>query len=138
MHLTLLESERSFFQSAEWAVVSILAHVGVVWFALSATEGGRKLPTDQREARVFFLLPPDRVDAPLRQSENIRWSKLGSDLQGGIGLALSGEEGPVRTHAYGARRAGERMGAPGKLPFGRTLDYSPDSVYSVLQVDQTV
>jgi TonB family protein len=138
MQLTLFESGRSFLQSAEWAAVSIVAHAGVVWLALAATEGGPKLPTGQREARVFFLLPPDRVAAPLRQSETIRWSKLGSDLKGGIGLALSGEAGTLRTRAYGARRAGERLGAPGKLPFGRKQEYSPDSVYSVLQVDQMV
>src|SRR2546429_93704 len=59
MHPTLLESDRSFFQIAECAVVSILAHVGLLCLALGATEGGRQLPTDEREARVFFLLPPD-------------------------------------------------------------------------------
>jgi hypothetical protein len=44
------------------ALVSILAHVGLVWFAAGVTEGGRQVPTDEREARVFFLLPPDRMD----------------------------------------------------------------------------
>jgi len=63
MHLTLLESDRSFFHSAECAFVSIVAHAGVVWFALAATDGGGQLPIDEREARVFYLLPPDRVDA---------------------------------------------------------------------------
>ena len=33
MHLTLLESHRSFFQAAECALVSILAHAGLVWLA---------------------------------------------------------------------------------------------------------
>src|SRR5207249_1919279 len=36
------------------------------------------------------------------------------------------------------RRAGEQIGAPGTLPYSRKLVYDPDSVYSVLQVDETV
>jgi len=66
MQLTLLESDRSFLRSAEWAALSILAHAGLVWLALGLTVGGRRFPTDEREARVFFLLPPDRIDAPPR------------------------------------------------------------------------
>ena len=37
MHLTLLESHRSVFQVSECALVSILAHAGVVWLAVTAT-----------------------------------------------------------------------------------------------------
>src|SRR4051812_26498169 len=58
MRLTLLESNRPFLQKAESTFVSLLVHGGVIWFALSATAGGREIPTDAREARVFFLLPP--------------------------------------------------------------------------------
>src|SRR5205814_6299158 len=69
MHLTLLESHRSFFQVTECALASILAHAGVVWLAVGATAGATRIPTDEREARVFFLLPLDRVDVRSRQVE---------------------------------------------------------------------
>lgn len=138
MHLTLLESDRSFLRSAECAAVSIVAHAGMVWFAIAATTGGRQLPVDEREARVFFLLPSDRVDAPLRQATIPRWPLLGGDHFDGSRLSPEGDAGPVRTHAYGARRRGERTGKPGALPLGPELTFVPDSIYSVLEVDQMV
>ena len=46
MRLTLLESDRSFFRSAEYATVSIVTHVAVVWFVLG-------LMAD----RIFFYPP---------------------------------------------------------------------------------
>ena len=51
MRFTLLESDRNFFQSAECALVRILAHAGLVWFVVGAYVGGSRLPTDEREAR---------------------------------------------------------------------------------------
>jgi TonB family protein len=137
MHLTLLESGRSFFHSAEWAFVSIVAHVSVVWYAIAATAGGGRLPADQREARVFFLLPPDRVDAPLRQTDRIQWGKVGTDLEGGAGLAPSGDGLRVRGPAYRNRPWGERSGAHGETPFGPPPLLS-DTAFSVLEVDEMV
>ena len=58
MRLTLLESDRSFFHSAEYATVSIVAHVGVLWLVLATSTGTFRLPTTERDARVLFLLPP--------------------------------------------------------------------------------
>ena len=137
MRFTLLESDRNFFQSAECALVSILAHAGLVWFVVGANVGGSRLPTDEREARVFFLLPPDRVDVRSRQSEIIQWGKLGGDVEDGSLTRPS--DGPLfRVPAYGARRRGNRSGARGELPFGPMLPFSPDSVFSVLEVDETV
>ena len=138
MHLTLLESDRSFLRSTECVVLSLVAHAGVVWLAVAATTGAAQIPTDEREARVFFLLPPDRVDAPLRQAELPRLPKFGTDLEGGTGVALAGDTGPLQSRAYGARRRGERLGAPGSLPQERNLDFVPDSVFSVLEVDRMV
>ena len=138
MRLTLLESDRSFFQTAECALISILAHAGVVWFAIDATVGGRQLPTDEREARVFFLLPPDRVDERARQSQNLQWGKLGGDIDDGKYLTNPDQAGFIRERAYGARRRGGRTGARGELPFGPQPQFIPDSVFSVLEVDQMV
>ncbi len=138
MRPTLLESDWSFLKSAECAFASFLAHAGLVWLAVGVTEGGRQIPTDEREARVFFLLPPDRVDARLRQTEIIQLGKLGGDLDDGNQLTRPGEGRRVREPAYGARRWGERSGARGELPFGPTPPYVPDTVFSVLEVDEMV
>jgi TonB family protein len=136
MHLTLLESDRSWFHSAEWACVSILAHLGIVWYAVTATSGGRQLPADEREARVFFLLPPDRVEAEQRQLDVVNWKRLGRDLANGPPAMGPAEGLRVRPKATGSSR-GKANGKAGELPFGPT-PFVPDSVYSVLQVDQMV
>jgi TonB family protein len=118
--------------------VSILAHVGLVWYALGATEGGRQFPTTEREARVFFLLPPDRVDVRSRQSDIIQWGKLGGDLEDGKLLTTPDEGWLMRERTYGARRRGGRSGARGELPFGPPPQFVPDTAFSVLDVDQMV
>jgi TonB family protein len=138
MRTTLLESDRSFFQIAECAVISVLAHVGLVWLSLGATEGGRQLPTDEREARVFFLLPPDRVDVRSRQTETIQWGKIGGDFEDGKLLTRPSEGWLIRAPAYGARARGNRSGARGELPFGPKPDFIPDTAFSVLDVDDMV
>lgn len=138
MRSTLLESHRSFFHPAECAFASILAHAGVVWLAVSVTEGGRQMPTDEREARVFFLLPPDRVDVRLHQTEVFQGARLGADFEDGKHLALPGESGRVRAPAYGARRRGEESGARGQVPFGPVPRLALDTVFSVLDVDEMV
>src|SRR6266498_2036637 len=138
MRITLLESDRSFFQTAECAFVSVLAHAGVLYLAMSATEGGRQLPTDEREARVFFLLPPDRVDVRLWQPEIIQLGKLGRDFEDGKHFTGPSEARPIQEPAHGTRGRSDRSGARGELPFGPPPVFIPDSVFSVLDVDDMV
>jgi TonB family protein len=140
MHVTLLESSRSFFQTAECAMVSVLVHGAVVWCALAATAGGRQLPDNEREARVFFLLPPDKVDVRSRQFEAIQWGREGGDVQDGPVLTKAGEGWSSRPPANGARARGkEETGARGQLPTGITIaDVLPDTAFSVLEVDEEV
>jgi TonB family protein len=138
MQLTLLESDRSFLRSAEWASLSILAHAGLVWLALGLTVGGRRFPTDEREARVFFLLPADRVDAPPRQADIVQLGKLGGELAGGTDLSAAGYGRHLGGPATAARRSVERSRARGELPFGPPSTLMSDTVFSVLQVDETV
>lgn len=138
MHLLLLESDRSVLRSAECAVVSIVAHLGMVWLAVAVTEGGRQLPADEREARVFFLLPPDRSDEPQRQSEVFRLGKLGGALDGGNQLTGPGDGMRVGARSYGAPRWGERSRSRGEVPFGPPPRLVPDSIFSVLEVDEMV
>jgi hypothetical protein len=138
MRPTLLQSGWSLVQSTECAVVSFLAHAGLVWLAVGLTDGGSRIPTDEREARVFFLLPPDRVDVRLRQTESIRWGRLGGDLDNGKNLAHGSEGLLLREQARGTRRGGKWSGARGELPFGLETPFVPDTVFSVLEVDETV
>jgi TonB family protein len=138
MQLTLLESDRNFFRSAEWALVSILAHLGVVWMAVGATDGATRLPADEREARVFFLLPPDRVAATPQQSHSIHWEKLGGDLGGGTASADVGDGRLIGPSPARARKYGERSAHKGELPFGPAPSLHFDTAFSVLEVDQMV
>jgi TonB family protein len=137
MRLTLLESDRSFFRSAESSTVSIVAHLGVALLALTTTTGTFRLPTDERDARVLFLLPPDRVDAPERQAEIFLPGRPGSGLDEGGQLPAEGEGMRLVATASRDRRRGDRSGAQGDQPFG-PAPFLPAVVYTVLQVDETV
>jgi TonB family protein len=137
MRLTLLESNRTLLQVAECTFASVLAHAGVVVVAVAVTAGGRQLPTDEREARVFFLLPPDRVDVRARQTDILQWGRPGGDLEDGKLLRAS-EGMRFRVEAYGARAKGKKSGARGELPFGPVPYLVPDTVFSVLEVDKMV
>ena len=136
MRVTLLESNRHFFQTTECALMSVLAHAVLVWFAVDATAGGPTLPSNEREARVFFLLPPDRIDVRTRQMDRFQWGKLGSDPEDGKLLANPSEGLLLRERTYGARGKRGRSGARGELPFGPVPQFVADTAFSVLEVDE--
>jgi TonB family protein len=119
-------------------MVSIVAHAVLVWYAVSSTDAGRQIPTDEREARVFFLLPPDRVDARERQFEIIQLGKLGGDIEDGRHLLKPDGGWLSLKPAHGARGKRDRSGARGRLPFGPASRYVPDTAFSVLEVDEIV
>jgi TonB family protein len=137
MRLTLLESDRRFIQTAECAMISILAHGAVVWAALVATDGGRQLPATERDARIFFLLPPDRVDVRSRQMDVDQWGKLGADLQNGRRSSVATPGLFISRPAAGRRSVADQAGARGQLPLGLDLG-RPDTIFSLLEVDSTV
>jgi len=137
MRLTLLESDRSLFRSAEYATVSIVAHAGVVLLALATTTGTFRLPTTEREAKVLFLLPPDPVDGSKRQAEIFLPARPGSGLDEAGQLPSDGEGQRLVATASRARSRGERSGARGDQPFG-PAPFLTEKVYSALQVDQMV
>ncbi len=138
MRVTLLESHRSLLRSAECAFASLVTHAGVALVAVGVTAGGSQLPSDEREARVFFLLPPDRVDVRARQTDILQWGRPGGDLQDGRALARATEGMELSEQTYGARSARKKSGARGELPFGPVPYLVPDTVFSVLEVDQMV
>lgn len=135
MHVTLLESDRSLLRSAECASLSLLAHAGLVWLALGATADGRQLPADEREARAFFLLPPEYERGPLGQLDVIRWEAIGGEIDGGTQLTGAGDGG--RAAESGTARSGARSYALGTLPFeppARLID----TTFTVFEVDAMV
>ena len=136
MGLTLLESDRGFLRSAECASLSFLAHAGVIWLAVGATLGGRQLPTDEREARSFFLLPPDNPQAPLGQLDVIDWETLGGALDGGNRLT-GGADGLLGRTGASTARPGSRSYQRGTLPFGPPARLF-DTTFTVFEVDAMV
>jgi len=137
MRLTLLESDRRLFRSAQTVAVSIVAHTGVVLFALAASIDTFRLPTTERDVRVLFLLPPDRVDAPERQAEIFLPGRPGSGLDQAGQLPAEGEGLRLAAAATRGRGQGERSGARSAEPLG-PAPFLPEKVYTVLQVDQMV
>jgi TonB family protein len=136
MQLTLIESDRSFLRSAECAALSIMAHVGIVWAIVAAPGNRFVLPTTERDVRLMLLLPPDRIPASQRTAELPRPGKIGSGYD--EGHALEPRDGfRVQAAVSRSRNKGERSGSHQDLPVQPTT-FVPDSVYSVLQVDQMV
>jgi hypothetical protein len=137
MQLTLLESDRSFFRTAEYVTVSIVAHLGLVWVVVATSVGTFRLPTDEREARVLFLLPPDPVAATERQADILLPGKPGSGLDQAGQLPAEGEGLRLLATTRRGRHRGERGGARKDQPIG-PAPHLAEIVYSALQVDEMV
>ena len=138
MRFTPLESGRSFLQTTECAMVSVFAHGAVVWFTTALLAGGWQAPADERDARLRFLLPLDRVVARPYQSEIFQLGTQGIDLDDGADLTHPDAGPHVRPQALGARGREEGSGARGAIPFGPVSKLPFDTVFSVLQVDRAV
>ena len=137
MHVTLLESDRNFLRSAELITLSIATHLTLLGVAVMAPAGTFRLPTDEREARVMFLLPPDGPHAADRQAEMFLPGKPGSGLDEASALATDGQGFRLEGNVSRSRARGERSGAKGDQPFG-PAPFLPQKVYTALQVDQMV
>lgn len=137
MQLTLLESDRSFFRTAEYVTVSIVAHLGLVWVVAATSVETFHLPTDEREARVLFLLPPDPLNATERQAEIVLPGRPGSGLDEASQLPAEGEGLRLQATSNRARHRGERSGARKDGPIG-PAPFLAERVYSALQVDEMV
>jgi TonB family protein len=137
VHLTLLESDRNFLRSAELVTLSIAMHVTVLGVAAVAPAGSFRLPADDREARVMFLLPPDGPGADDRQAEVFLPRRPGSGLAEASPLPGDGEGVRLEGNVSRSHRRGERAGTKGDSPFG-PAPFLPQKVYTALQVDQMV
>jgi TonB family protein len=87
---------------------------------------------------AFFLLPPDRVKTPVRESDIPQVGPIGSGLDQTAPLPATGEGFQLQGAPRKARRHGDRAGPKSELPLGTTTPFVADSVFSVLQVDQMV
>jgi TonB family protein len=137
VHLTLLESDRNFLRSAELITLSIAMHLTLLVVAAVSPAGTFRLPTDEREARVMFLLPPDGPAAAERQAEMFLPGKPGSGLDQASPLPADGQGFRLEGNVRRSRGRGERSGAKGDQPFG-PAPFRPQKVYTALQVDQMV
>jgi TonB family protein len=137
VHVTLLESDRSFLRSAELITLSIAMHLTVLGVVAFAPAGTFRLPADEREARVMFLLPPDGPAAADRQAEMFLPGKPGSGLDQASPLAADGQGFRLESNARRSRAGGERSGSKGDQPFG-PAPFLPHKVYTALQVDRMV
>ena len=137
MHVTLLESDRSFLRSAEIVTLSIALHVTVLGFAAFTPAGSFRLPADEREARVLFLLPPDAASPAERQAEVFLPGKPGSGLDEASPLPGDGQGMRLEGSVSRARRPGRRAGAKGEEPLG-PAPFLQSKVYTALEVDQMV
>jgi TonB family protein len=137
MHLVLLESDRPLLHASEYVTLSIVAHTLVVWFGLATTAGTFRLPTEERELRAMFLLPPDPVDVSNREADIPLPAKPGSGLDEASQLPAVGEgQGAVAT-VDSARRRGDRSGLEGDEPLAPP-PFLVQKVYSAIQVDEEV
>jgi TonB family protein len=137
VHLTLLESDRNFLRSAELITLSIALHLTLLGVAAVAPAGTFRLPTDEREARVMFLLPPDAPHAADRQAEMFLPGKPGSGLDEASSLPADGQGFRLEGNVRRSRARGERSGSRGDEPFG-PAPFLQQKVYTALQVDQMV
>ena len=135
---SLPDPGRNFLQSAECAFASFAAHALLIGVTVGLTAGGSQIPTDEREARVFFLLPPDRVDVRARQTHTLQWGMLGADLDDAKDLLRVSEGIELRPRSRGLGGRSERGGERGQRPFGPMPAVVPDTVFSVLEVDEMV
>jgi TonB family protein len=137
MHVTLLESDRSFLRSAELVTLSIALHVTVLGVAAVSPAGTFRLPADEREARVMFLLPPDGRAVADRQAEMFLPGKPGSGLDEASPLPADGPGFRLEGNVRRSRGRGDRSGPKGDQPLG-PAPFLPQKVYTALQVDQMV
>jgi len=107
-----------------------------VWVILASPGNRFVLPTTERDARLMFLLPPDRIPASERTAQLPRPGSFGAGYDEGHALE-PGKGFRVQPAVTKARNDGERSGTRQDLPVKPTT-FVPDSVYSVLQVDQMV
>ena len=138
MPCTLLESNRTFHRTVGGSLASLLAHGAVIGGAVALTAGDPQLPRDEREARVFFLLPPDHEVVRPHQMEAFHFGKPGVDFQDGTDLTRPGPGIRVAPQDWSARGREKGSGARGVTPFGPVSQLRYDSVFSVLDVDRMV
>jgi TonB family protein len=137
VHVTLLESDRNFLRSAELITLSIALHLTVLAVAALAPPGSFRLPADEREARVMYMLPPDGPAAADRQAEMFLPGKPGSGLDEASPLPADGQGFRLEGNVKRSRARGERSGPRGDEAFG-PAPFLQQKVYTALQVDQMV
>lgn len=116
-------------------ILSVVAHAALVVGAVYSTAVSAQLLEEEMSARVAYLPPPDRRAASEAAVERIQYVDVGT---GALVAGLSVEEGNTASLEYeqvthdpgGLTRSELNLQLP-------SVEYiSPDSVYSILEVDE--
>ncbi len=117
------------------AIFSLVTHVALVGASVIGTGAGREVPNEIAE-RVFYLPPPDRRPHSEGRVEHLTYVDIGNGAAIGGATEPGGKESKPR-----APEKADDPGAPaGTDAFFQTPSLevvSPDSVYSILDVEES-
>jgi TonB family protein len=116
-------------------VLSVAAHVVLVGAGVYGTGVRSRQLTDEISQRLYYLPPPDRIPSRDALRERIQFVDVGA------GARISGLEGPMGAPAGEPAPEEEQggRGASGADPLDQSAQsptLSPDSVYSILNVEE--
>jgi outer membrane biosynthesis protein TonB len=119
------------------AALSVAAHVVFLGSAVYAS--GPRTPVTEREElteQVFFLPPPDRAKSSETLVERLRFVDVGAGASAqGDASVYKGTAGESRPS--GAKQAGSAVGADDATQAAQTTVEAFDSVYSILNVEES-
>jgi protein TonB len=118
------------------AVLSVAAHAVFIGAAVYGTGSRAKQVAEEIAERVYYLPPPDRMPASHASVEHIKYVDVGS------GVAVTGKEAekgtPVGQPHPELDKAGRGISGPDEASqMPQIANSSSDSVYSILDVDQS-
>lgn len=118
------------------ALFSLVTHVALVGAALYGTGTGGRIPLDSAVSKIFYLPPPDRRPNSEGRLERLRYVDIG-DGAALAGATLPGGSKPLPKGPPKAKDPGESRGTDA-VSQAASLDVpSPDSVYSILDVEES-
>jgi hypothetical protein len=119
------------------AAFSVAAHVVFIGAAVYGT-GPRAPPAEEEQLseQVFFLPPPDRIKNSEPLVEHLRFVDVGA------GVPVEGNASPYKvpsgeSHPDRTKQAGGAVGADDANQAAQTPIEAPDSVYSILSVEES-
>lgn len=118
------------------ATLSISAHIVIITAWVIATLPASNVPADSIANRVVYIPPPDRAPSTQSSAPAVRYVKLAPEGLGtGMGARMMGDARPVTADQTTGNKARDSVTAPAVVA---PAPPSPDSVFSILEVDTAV